>query len=164
MDNTYWVVMSGVPLDGVDRATALAALAALFQVPEARVEGMLAGKPVVVKKGMDQATAQRYLARLQQAGVAAKMVVDTPDLPQASGNRADAAPGTEQASGLGLAPLGSRLSDRPPPPDLQVDLSGLTLDPPGVVLVEPRQIPPPPIDTSALTLAPRPDLAEESFS
>ncbi|MCG5513103.1 hypothetical protein [Ectothiorhodospira shaposhnikovii] len=166
-DKAYLVAVTGTPLDGVDVATARARLATLFRVPETRVEGMLAGKPVVVKKGVDEATARRYLQLLREAGVVARIMACAAE-PTTEGQDAAPAAIAESDGGVGaapdltLAPPGADLSDRVPPPDLEVDLSGLTLAEPGVTLGEHREVPEPRIDIRHLSLTPGPDPKPES--
>ncbi len=43
-------------------------LAAMFKMPESRIEGLFSGKPVVVKKGVDEATARKFEAAFRKAG------------------------------------------------------------------------------------------------
>ncbi|MBK1671778.1 hypothetical protein CKO35_00395 [Ectothiorhodospira shaposhnikovii] len=158
-EKAYLVAVTGTPVEGVDVATAKARLAALFRVPEARVEGMLSGKPVVVKKGLDEATARRYLQLLREAGMMARMMACAAE-PAEDGQgavadgMAESVTSAIQAPDLSLAPPGTDLSDRKPPPDLEVDLSGLTLAEPGVTLGEHRDVPEPRIDIHHLTLIP----------
>ncbi|MCG5499329.1 hypothetical protein [Ectothiorhodospira lacustris] len=169
VDRAYLVAVTGKPMEGVDVATVKARLATLFRVPEARVEGMLAGKPVVVKKGVDEATARRYLELLREAGATARIMACAAepaadaldDTPAAMIGLASTA---IQAPELTLAPPGTDLSDRVPTPDLDVDLSGLTLAEPGATLGEPRDVPEPRIDTRHLSLIPGPKPKSEPES
>ena len=175
-DKAYLVAVTGQLVEGVDPATAQANLARLFRIPEARAAAMLSGKPVVIKKGVDEPTARRYQASLREAGVLARLMACAPESngepavdresapePQAS-NRDPGQPGPSSSAqapasepDLTLAPLGTDLSDREAPPPLEVDLSELTLAEPGVTLSTPRDHPPLKVDTSDLTLAQPPD-------
>lgn len=69
MNPQYNVMLTGTLADGADRQQVLAALSARFGLALEKAEGLLAGKPVVVKRGVDEATAQRLCAQLQQMGV-----------------------------------------------------------------------------------------------
>ncbi|AHK77912.1 hypothetical protein M911_00380 [Ectothiorhodospira haloalkaliphila] len=175
-DKAYLVAVTGQLVEGVDPATAQANLARLFRIPEARAAAMLSGKPVVIKKGVDEATARRYQASLREAGVLARLMACAPEsgdspvagaepesTPPASSGDPSESPNSPvaQAEPAGpdwtLAPVGTDLSDREAPPPLEVDLSELTLAEPGVTLGTPRDHPPLKVDTSDLTLAQPPD-------
>lgn len=43
-------------------------LAALFKMPEAKVAGLFTGKPIVVKRNLDEATASKFEAAFRKAG------------------------------------------------------------------------------------------------
>jgi hypothetical protein len=43
-------------------------LATLFKMPEARVAGLFTGKPIVVKRDLDEATARKFEAAFRKAG------------------------------------------------------------------------------------------------
>jgi len=69
MNPQYNVMLTGSLAEGADRQQVLAALSARFNLALEKAEGLLSGKPVVVKRGVDEATAQRLCAQLQQMGV-----------------------------------------------------------------------------------------------
>ncbi len=48
-------------------------LAAMFKMPESRVEGLFSGKPVVVKKGVDEATAHKFQTAFRKAGAVCEL-------------------------------------------------------------------------------------------
>jgi hypothetical protein len=146
----YQVTLTGPADSGVSADQARTALAQLFKLPDDRVRALLAELPVVIKKGLDETTARKYQAALQQAGWQA--VIDAP------GTSATAAPrdtGGETIAPLEatLAPTGSLMADPRNDPPLEVDLSGLTLAEPGVQIGESREATPPRVDLSGLTLA-----------
>jgi len=66
------VVVDGVVLPGFDPTRAQADLARLTGQPEERVKSLLVGKPVIVRRNVDEATAERYVAALQRIGVSAR--------------------------------------------------------------------------------------------
>lgn len=179
-DKAYLVAVTGQLVDGVDPATAQANLVRLFRISEARAAAMLSGKPVVIKKGVDEATARRYQTSLREAGVLARLMACAPESGQSPTGGVHATPvapasdtdPVEPSTPPGpqaeaseeawtLAPVGADLSDRDEPPSLEVDLSELTLAEPGVTLGTPRDDPPLKVDTSDLTLAPAPDDAPD---
>ncbi|MGM0675948.1 MAG: hypothetical protein ACQETW_00865 [Pseudomonadota bacterium] len=160
-DQAYLVALTGERVEGVDLATARSNLASLFRITEARAAAMLSGKPVVIKKGVDEVTARRYQASLREAGVLARLMACAPEPDPSSTSTEDPGeppiPSGAEAqipeAGWTLAPVGTDLSDREEPPPLEVDLSELTLAEPGVTLGTPRDHPPLKVDTSDLTLA-----------
>ncbi|MBK1691800.1 hypothetical protein [Ectothiorhodospira mobilis] len=156
----YQVILTGDTVAGADPSGVRTRLAALFHIPEEKAGALLSGRPVVVKKGLDAATAERYRTRLEQAGAVAQVLDAAPQETaatsgEAPGQGADrAASGDTAGEGLTLAPPGAHLSDPEPPPPLQVDLSGLTLGEPGARIGEPREVPPLQVDTGGLGLEP----------
>ncbi|MCG5536010.1 hypothetical protein [Ectothiorhodospira mobilis] len=155
----YQVILTGDTVAGADPSGVRTRLAALFRIPEEKAEALLGGRPVVVKKGLDAATAERYRARLEQAGAVAQVAAQPPEESAAPGDASGqeegtdrAGPGPEAGAGLTLAPPGSDLSDPEPAPPLQVDLSGLTLAEPGARIGEPREVPPLQVDTGELEM------------
>lgn len=69
MNPQYNVMLTGAIANGADRQQVLVALSARFGLALEKAEGLLSGKPVVVKRGVDEATAQRLCAQLQRMGV-----------------------------------------------------------------------------------------------
>jgi hypothetical protein len=105
---------------------------------------------VVIKKGLDEATARKYQAVLQQAGWRTEISVpgsSAADAPQAAGREKDTA---LEAT---LAPPGALMAEPREDPPLEVDLSGLTLAEPGAQIGESREAAPLRVDLSDLTLA-----------
>lgn len=159
----YRVILTGDGVAGADPAEIRARLAALFRIPEEKAGALMGGRPVVVKQGLDVATAERYRARLEEAGAVARVSVQSPE--EAAASRAGDAPvrdggvdrdvpGPSADEGLTLAPPGADLSDPEPSPPPEVDLSGLTLAEPGARIGEPREVPPLRVDTGDLGLEP----------
>ncbi|MDF1780338.1 MAG: hypothetical protein P1U67_03480 [Alcanivoracaceae bacterium] len=72
-DARYNLVFSGEIVPGADIAAVKQNLARLFKLDAAKVEGLFSGKPVVLKKDADQATAMKFRAALKQAGAQCKM-------------------------------------------------------------------------------------------
>ncbi|WP_018233025.1 hypothetical protein [Thioalkalivibrio thiocyanodenitrificans] len=145
----YRVTLTGPSASGVPPDQARAALARLFKLPDDRVQALLAELPVVIKKGLDEATARKYQAVLQQAGWRAEI--------SAPGSSSTYAPPGGGAAGTALeatlAPPGALMADPRDVPPLEVDLSGLTLAEPGAQIGESREAAPLRVDLSGLTLA-----------
>lgn len=155
----YQVILTGDTAAGEDPSGVRARLAALFRIPEEKAGALLGGRPVVVKKGLDADTAERYRARLEQAGAVARVAAQSPEesaapgvTPGREGGPDPSGPGPDTGEGLTLAPPGADLSDPEPAPPLQVDLSGLTLAEPGARIGEPREVPPLQVDTGELEM------------
>lgn len=64
----FHVVVTGAPLAGAEPGQVVANLARLFRIPEAKAQALLAGKVVVVKRDLDQASARKVQAALRHAG------------------------------------------------------------------------------------------------
>ena len=154
----YRVILTGTLASGADPAQAEANLAQLFKLPPDRAEALVNEAPVVIKKGLDEATARKYQAALQKAGWLSEVrlweAAESTDTPPA----APPAPEAPRAAGpapleASIAPPGSLLADPREVPPLQVDLSGITLAEPGATIGDPREVPPLRVDLSELSLA-----------
>jgi hypothetical protein len=167
----YQVTLIGTPIPGVPEAQARAGLARLFKLSDERVDALLADTPAVIKKGLDEVTARKYRAALQQAGwlaeigrpatgatppatptpAAAPSPVGAPATPDTPRPSADAGPEPIEAS---LAPVGSLMADPREVPPLEVDLAGITLAEPGAQIGEPpRDVAPLQVDLTGLSMA-----------
>ena len=157
MDARFDIYLSGKLAEGVTPAAAAAAMAQLFKsTPEAMAD-MIDGKPRLLKRDVDQATAHKYRDALQRAGVlvAFRPFVRTPTEP-APVQPSQAAATTEATPGLSLAPAGGELlrpEERPAMAAVAVDTSHLRVEAVGE-LPQLEQMPPLPApDTSHLTVA-----------
>ena len=110
---SYDVLFYGVVKPGHDPEQARNNLATLFKTERGKVDPLFSGGEVVIKRGVDEATAKRYQAAFAQAGLVCQL------------REAGSAP-PSAASGAGegeptVAESGSRLSpespDAPPAPD-----------------------------------------------
>ncbi len=63
------IYLTGKLAQGVDTDTASVRLGQLFKVPPATMAGLLTGQPQVLKRGVDEAPAQKYREALSRAGV-----------------------------------------------------------------------------------------------
>lgn len=64
----YEVAFSGEILEGADLQQVKAKVAAIFKADDAKLAQLFSGKRVVIKKNIDQATANKYKTALQKAG------------------------------------------------------------------------------------------------
>ncbi|MCW8918247.1 MAG: hypothetical protein OQL08_05480 [Gammaproteobacteria bacterium] len=143
-DNTFEVIFSGELSEGAAPEQVKGNVAALFKVEVARVERLFSGATVAIKKGLDEATAQRYRQALLQAGAICQ-VVNRAAVPPAD---APARPAVEEDSSA----LGLQKSVVKAAPTGLGELDGASVDAPGVILVEHREVAAPQIDTSQLSL------------
>lgn len=65
---SYEVVFRGDVVPGQSIVDVKQRLAELFTADPDRIDGMFSGRPVVIKRGLDQPTAERYQASMQKAG------------------------------------------------------------------------------------------------
>ena len=174
-ESNFEVIFQGQLLPGADGVAVRAKLAALFKIDAARVEAMFAGQRVVIKKNVDAATAETYVAALNKAGAAAEIVVVAPAAARPNAPRQDApsavmtiaepgvllvepqpvTPPTFDTSALSLAAVGVDLVEPSVEIAPQYDLSRLQLAPPGTLLADAPPVPPATIDTSRLSLSER---------
>jgi len=147
-------------------------VATLFKASSAQIEQMFSGNSVVLRNGLDSATAEKYQALFQKNGalcIIRKMdhaVIST----QAESAGNDASAKVKSASGFPIAgekideilanvdwhvaPLGTRMEEeRENIPLPEVDLSHLSIAPTGSDMGEKKQAKPPPTpDTSHIKL------------
>lgn len=122
----------------------------LFKADAAKIDSLFSGRPVPLKRNMDEATAQKYRDALIKAGA---MVEICPSDTSPANAAPKPAPAPRRASEAAaptevvwtLAPLGSDLlpaRERPPQPaPVQVDTSALSLRPAEGNLVDVSEIP-----------------------
>jgi len=156
-DMRYNIVFNGDLVPGSDPATVKQNLARLFKLDAARVEAMFGGKPVVLKKDADQATAMKFRAVLKQAGAQCRMEplgdveeVQAAPVPPAPVAEPATAPspsaptgpmdmvGTIRTGGTGfsgefdVAPAGADMAEQVEgPPPVVPDVSALSMAPVG---------------------------------
>lgn len=73
-DNRYHVRLTGELMGGADAARVAANLARLFKMPEEKAALLVNGKPRVVKKDADEATARKFQVALRQAGARCELL------------------------------------------------------------------------------------------
>ena len=146
-DNRYHVRLTGELMGSADADQVAANLARLFKMPEEKAALLVSGKPRVVKKDADEATARKFQVALRQAGARCELL-------PVGGETASAAPaaaaqqdgdietvGTIRTGGTGfsgafeVAPVGADLdtSERGQPAAAP-DISHLSMAEPGADL------------------------------
>jgi len=129
MDNSRFdIYLTGRLAAGLTPAAASERLAQLFRSTPESMRNLISGKPQLLKKGVDQTTAQKYQETLQRAGLEVAIqaaVITAPAAEVASAqNPAD--------TGLSLAPYGAEAisaAERPQPVVVEIDTSHLSLAP-----------------------------------
>jgi len=170
MSNTFEVVFNGEILDGFDPAETQAKIGKLFNADEAKIARLFSGNSVVIKKNLDEATANKYIGAFKNAGAkaivrdAAAAVVEEvqaappPAEPAPAVSKPAPAPATSGSSIFEHSGEASEhLTDAPQTQvnlDSDPDLSGMTLRENTGNLVDPSdEVPDADIDTSEFSLA-----------
>ena len=155
-DQQFAVVFKGEVVEGADPAQVRANLAKLFKADAQRIEALFSGKTVVVKKGVDEDTAQHYIAVLSKAGAVAAIVDTTAKTQAVSKPAAESVkpkqksePATPQAAVTTQAPAAAADETSSTPPQA-IDA---TMAEPGVILVDPQHVEAAIIDTAHLDMA-----------
>ncbi|MEM7543686.1 MAG: hypothetical protein AAF384_19165 [Pseudomonadota bacterium] len=162
-DAGYSVIFEGKLVDGADIAKVKANLGKLFKMDDAKVDALMSGKRVVIKKGVDQATADNYKAVLAKAGAIAEVIAPA-EVPVAS-SAPPPPPAAEPASAPAAAPAPGEAAYDPinygpnAPPAAVLNRDGppqamdTTMAEVGATLVEAEQVAPPDIATDHLQMA-----------
>jgi hypothetical protein len=164
-EQRYDLSYRGLLVPGADPVEVRRRLGAIFKLHEAGLGRLFTGKPVIVKRDVDAATAARYERLFAQAGAELTVVpLERSEPPPVLdpepyvGVETRHGPGID-TSGLSLAPVGGVLEELPPPAPVQLDISHLSLVSGNDWTLEDCEPPPTPIplpDLSYLTLEPLP--------
>lgn len=161
-DERFDLSYRGLIAPGADPEDTRRRLAAIFKLTEQGLERLFTGKPVIVKRDVDDATAAQFEKIFSNAGA---VLTVTPvegsgpagdPQPPGTARAASQAPGA-QSSELALAPDGGDLEEPPPSVSIELDISYLSLVPGYDWTLEDCQPLPTPIplpDLSYLSLVP----------
>lgn len=69
----FEVIFQGKVIEGADEQEVRANVGRMFKADEAKLNALFSGKTVVIKGGLDEATAQKYLAAMNKAGAQAEI-------------------------------------------------------------------------------------------
>ena len=144
-------------------------LGRLFNVGDDKLNMMFSGKPVVIKKSADRATAQKFLQAMKKAGAVAHAVttdgkpVDLFSSEQAAPTpqqqqpkpAPETTPTTSSEGGLTLAAVGEQIIPTQEFVEGSFNTEGMTMAPPGSDVTDPEP-PPPPFEANLSDL----DMAE----
>ena len=181
MSNHFNVLFAGQLLDGHEFQAVREKLATLFNADAATLDKLFSGKPQIIKRDCDEATAAKYQAAMARAGAAAILqpaetvreltaaekiaaLAATPDNAPASestGSAVNSAPAAassapaEPADGIVLAPPETAVlqeHERAVPQAVDIDTSALSIDEQAERLSEAPPQPPSAPDTSHLAM------------
>lgn len=175
MSNTFEVVFNGIVLEGFDPAETRAKIGKLFNADEAKIARLFSGNSVVIKKNLDEATANKYVGAFKNAGAKAiardaaaeqepeEIQAAPPPVEQAApaASKPDTATPAATSSGSSVFEHSGEASEHiTPPPQTQInldsnpDLSEFSLRENTGNLVDPSDdTPEPEIDLSGLSVA-----------
>lgn len=153
-DERFDLSYRGLIAPGADPEQARRRLAALFKLSDAGADRLFTGKPVIVKRDVDAATAAQFRKVFAHAGAVLTVVAAG-----VAESAEQSPPQTPEGTPLTLAPLSGPLEQPPEAPFPALDLSYLSLIPGDDWTLEDCAPPPTPIqqlDLSHLTLEPPP--------
>ena len=169
MSEQYKLIFTGQLAEGFTQSEVEAGLARLFKTEVAKIALMFSGQVVVLRKGLDEATAGQYLAALAKVGALAERVPMTPPPPVAAAPAAPALPAAlappapaiaraaatpPAAPDFSVAAVGSVLMESVATPAPAINIAHLTMAAAGVTLVDPEIVAAPFFDLENLSLAP----------
>lgn len=162
-EKKFDVLFTGKLVEGavVDRVKANVAM--LFKTDVAKVERLFIGMPVMIKKGVDEETALKYMMAMKKAGAICEakeqsVVAAAPPPPSApvtsppASSTQPAAPTGKSEAEIAAGDDGEMRFVMKEAPKGLGELSNVTLEAAGATLVEHQDVPPPQIDTSGMTL------------
>jgi hypothetical protein len=151
------IAFYGIIQSGKDKEVVIQNMARLFKTTPEKVRPFFAGGRKVIKSGVDELTAEKYRAALENAGLVIKLeTVEAPPEKQ----QAESSPAAKADSGNGdmtVAPVGADVLENPPEVEAQPigDISNITMAEVGAdVLENPPEVEAQPIaDISNITMA-----------
>jgi len=157
---TYQVIFSGKIIEHADLDMVKTNVARVFSLDTDKVEKLFSGKRLVLKKDIDQSTAERYKVTLQRAGAlceiedsaaeqAQQPITVSPEaVPQETATPVE----PDEAVGPSIAPVGITLIESDPVPDANIDTGTMDMAEVGITLAESDPVPDANIDTSGMDM------------
>ena len=150
------IAFYGIIQPGKDKESVISNMAALFKTTPEKVRPFFAGGRKVIKSGVDELTAEKYRAALDNVGLVIK--IEARETAVQSGADSSAAADTrEGGAAISVAPVGSDVLENPPVVEPQPigDISHITMAEAGADVLEnpPAEKKAPAPDTSALSLS-----------
>jgi hypothetical protein len=128
------VIYAGVLAAGHDAAQVKSDLARLFKTDAAGIERLFSGQPVIIKKGIDPQTAEKYRIALEKAGAICEIRRHAPVGVISAAT--SILPTASDPDRLTIAPAGTILTEPAEVKPLVFDLSAISLAEPGVDLLD----------------------------
>ena len=168
-DQLYQIVFDGTLTGEVETAQVKKNLAVMFKMNATQVEALFSGKPIVIKRNIDNATAKKYGAAFIKAGAKCTIIESSPSAPQS-------APAPKQSSeqrvtgrmsgkdivnkkipadlgGLSMAEAGADIPTQTIEHEFELpDLSNLSMSVDESYLVKPAEHPEPSVNISGLSM------------
>ncbi len=151
------LIFTGELIDGCEPAQVRRDLERLFKTDAAAISRLFTGMPVVIKKDIDEQTAKRYRAALQQVGALCQVrpAAGTDAQEGAAGQGVTTVAPASSLTSAAILPPGSILTESRMIAPPAFDFTGLSVAPPGETLVERAQLAPaPPPAPGAYQVAP----------
>lgn len=148
MDPLYDIYLTGKLAEGLTAADAGARLAQLFKAERATMTALLTGKPRLLKRGVDRATALKYRAALARIGVEVAFKAQAAAEPEIAAART--------RGDWTLAPAGAdvlKAEEKRPVAARDIDTTALSLAPAGTPLEEADPLPIAAPDVSHISVA-----------
>lgn len=174
-EKKYDVLFTGKLVEGAAIDKVKANVAMMFKTDVAKIERLFIGMPVMIKKGVDEETALKYMMALKKAGAICEAKEQAAGVPAAQATATTSAPPPQAKPAATPFPAAStpapakatneksaveiaageegetRFVIKEAPQDLG-ELASARLDEPGTRIVEPEAVPPPQIDTSGMSV------------
>ncbi|NNG14163.1 MAG: hypothetical protein HKM22_03300, partial [Gammaproteobacteria bacterium] len=138
-EGSYQVVFSGRIIDGAELDMVKHNVARVFNLDAERVEKLFCGRRLILKKQIDQATAEKYQTTMQRAGALCEIentAQASPTAEASSEARSEVTSATrlksEGESGIGLAEPGVQLVEHAVVPEANIDTGAMDMAEPGV--------------------------------
>ena len=140
---SYQVIFSGEIIEHADIDMVKNNVARVFSLPSDRIDKLFSGKRLVLKKDIDQATAERYKTTLQRAGA----LCEVEDLAAVTTEetKPDPVPVTQaeapaDSPGMSVAEPGSQIGEHQEIPEANIDTSAFDMAEVGISLAESSQV------------------------
>lgn len=153
-DQRFEIVFRGDIVSGNSLADVKSRIQQLFKADSAQLERLFSGRPVVLKRGLDSETSERYRNTIHKAGALIEVRPMAAESEQPDDNADSDA---SQEEGWVIAPVGADIltaSERPEPPVQNINTSHLSVAPPGTDVLSAKERPAPvqcEVDTSHLS-------------
>lgn len=150
---SYQIVFSGKTFEHADLDMVKNNLGNVFSLSAERIEKLFSGQRLVLKKDIDQATAERYKATLQRAGALCE-IEDLAALEETKHEIIQVTQAKAQIDDteMSVAEPGSQIGAHHEPVAADIDISAFDMAEPGITLAEPEYVAEANIDTGEMNM------------